>query len=130
MRQRALAQRDDRLRAFTDPPFVTGIVTGISERCDDAARVGRCEILRAVAAGAGSDPNTRITAVTAVKYAVLASKPDSDSSLQIIAENLSAFVGAAPLTDDDRGVRRAAVQTLSGRGLSLAHTRPRLRLIH
>ena len=76
-------------------------------------------------AGAGSDPNTRITAVTAVKYAVLASKPDSDSSLQIIAENLSAFVGAAPLTDDDRGVRRAAVQTLSGRGLSLAHTRPR-----
>lgn len=70
------------------------------------------------------DARTRATSVLAMKYAALAlgHSSDSQSSAAVFAEVLPAFVGSIPLRDEDRDVRRAAVQTLS----AAAHAAPAL----
>ena len=73
---------------------------------------------------AENDARTRATSVLAMKYAALALGHSSDdsSALPVFAEVLPKFVGSIPLRDEDRDVRRAAVQTLS----AAAHASPEL----
>lgn len=68
------------------------------------------------------DARTRATSVLAMKYAALALADDDAAAVAVFAEVLPAFVGSIPLRDEDRDVRRAAVQTLS----AAAHARPAL----
>ena len=71
---------------------------------------------------AGKDPNARITAVTAAKHlaTTLARGDDASASSSAAAAALASFAGGKTLRDADRGVRRAAVLTLS----AAAHARP------
>ena len=68
------------------------------------------------------DARTRATSVLAMKYSALALADDDAAAVAVFAEVLPAFVGSIPLRDEDRDVRRAAVQTLS----AAAHARPAL----
>ena len=69
------------------------------------------------------DARTRATSVLAMKYAALALKADdSSNAVAVFASVLPKFVGSIPLRDEDRDVRRAAVQTLS----AAAHAAPAL----
>ena len=69
---------------------------------------------------AGKDPNARITAVTAAKYLATTLARGDDASAAEASAALASFAGEKSLRDADRGVRRAAAQTLS----AAAHARP------
>ena len=69
---------------------------------------------------AGKDPNARITAVTAGKYLATTLARGDDASAAEASAALASFAGEQSLRDADRGVRRAAAQTLS----AAAHARP------
>ena len=69
---------------------------------------------------AGKDPNARITAVTAAKYLATTLARGDDASAAEASAALASFAGEQSLRDADRGVRRAAAQTLS----AAAHARP------